>query len=302
MEFHTNINRLKYFQAVCKHNNNITKAALELNISQPSVTVAIKDLEKELGVSLFNRTKSKHLLLTDDGKKVLTLSNKLLSDMENFFDVVKDIGARSSQKVRLGVPPILGTVLIPKMLSKLAQSTCQISLELFEYAAQDGIQALEENTVDLAILLLDNVPENYNYKVFFKTELQFCIGKEHPLSRNTYITCKDVEFTPLAILSSGSFHYAAIMKLFFHAHINPNILLRSYELTTITRLLEDFGVGTFTYKDIFQSNPNIVTIPCDIKGPVQICAVWRKEKHINQATKSFIHFLTSENWGEPIKD
>ena len=76
VDINTNINRLKYFQAVCK-SNNITKAAEELHIAQPSISIAIRSLERELGLSLFSRKHNK-LNLTEEGKHVLELTNVLL--------------------------------------------------------------------------------------------------------------------------------------------------------------------------------------------------------------------------------
>ena len=75
--------QLKYFQTVCKY-NNITRASNELHISQPSLSNAIKDLEKEFGISLFYRF-SKGLVLTEEGSLFLEETNHLLEHADLFL-------------------------------------------------------------------------------------------------------------------------------------------------------------------------------------------------------------------------
>ena len=83
-----NINQLVYFVTVVKY-NNITKAAKELYISQPAISLAIKDLEKEFGLTLFKR-KNNVLTLTQHGKYLYDLSMPLIQEYNNVNERMND--------------------------------------------------------------------------------------------------------------------------------------------------------------------------------------------------------------------
>jgi DNA-binding transcriptional LysR family regulator len=290
MNYQTNINRLRYFKTLCKH-GSVSKAAEELHLSQPSLSVAIKELEQELGIELFFRVNNR-LKLTEPGKVVLDKANDILQQMDDFFNDVAMISKHEIANVKLGVPPIMGTVLVPGIYSGFVQSNPFIELEMLEYTYHDALIQLEDNHLDLAIMILnDYVRANYNYETFYDTELHFCVGKGNPLSKKKMITCCDLKEFPLTILSTGSFHNSAINQMFQKAGIKPHIVYQTVQLSTITSLVENYKMGTFIYKDVFFSNPNIVTIPCENTEKIRLCVAWKRHRNLTFATESVIKFL-----------
>lgn len=171
MDINANVNRLRYFQAVCKY-NSVTTAAAELRIAQPSVTIAIKYLEKELNVTLFHRYKNK-LILTKEGAIIREMSDQLLNTIHNFFQEVSDIGEKARSKVLLGVPPILGALLIPRVNSAVTQEFPDIQLEVIECGSAQALRYLDQGLLDLAILSEHDFPPDYNYRFFNETEFHF---------------------------------------------------------------------------------------------------------------------------------
>ena len=298
MDINTNINRLKYFQTVCKY-NSITKAADELNIAQPSVSIAIQELEHELGITLFLRKNNK-LFLTEEGSIVLLKVNNLLSTIDTFFKEVIDISDYINTKVRLGVPPIMGTLISPVIYSEIAKKYPYINLEISESTFQQALNQLEDNHIDIAINLVhdigDSIPKNYDNEIIYETNIMFFISKNHPFANKKMIKREDLKDISLTLLTVGSSHHKILTQLFNKLNIKPNISLQSLELQTITYFIENFGMGTFTYKEIYKNNPGIVAIPFEIPMNVKICVLWKKNKYISRAEKEIIKFLISNNW------
>ncbi|HML35950.1 MAG TPA: LysR family transcriptional regulator [Bacillota bacterium] len=294
MDYNANINRLRYFQTVCKY-SNITKAAGELNISQPSITMAIKELEEDLDVLLFNRNNNR-LFLTDEGNFLLAKTNDLLREVDLFYKEISDIGGHSNPKVKLCIPPIIGTVLIPKIYAAVSRKYPDLLLEIFESTLTDALSLLDNNIVDIAILLYDNLPEKYEHKSFYETEIRFCINNRHPFAQKQVISCQDLENFPLAVLGSGSFHHMVVIKMFEREKVTPRIVVRSQELKTITELIENYDMGTFTYRDIFQNNENIKVIECKTSIPVILSAVWNKNNYTSKSMEKIIRLLAAQDW------
>lgn len=294
MDYNANINHLRYFQTVCKC-NNVTQAAVFLNISQPSVTMAIKELEEQLSVSLFYRHKNR-LHLTDEGKVILEKTNALLGTIEDFFTEVTDLKALTNVRVKLGIPPIIGTRLIPKIYSSISDELPGITLEMYECVSEEAEQFLNERIVEVAIALSKDISEKFNHKTIYETELMFCINKNHPLAKKKSVSCKDIDELPIAVLSTGSFHYNTISSMFKKEGVDPNIVLHSQELNTISQLLRQFDIGTFTYRDIFESDDDIALIPYADTLSVSVSALWKKNDYIPKGVEKVIKFLTNRSW------
>ena len=295
MNFDVHLTNLKYFVTICEHNNNMTSAAESLNVAQPSISKAIKDLEHDLGILLFERYKNR-LLLTEDGATVLELTLSAFEKLEYYSQQINDIGAHYSKDVHIGIPPIFGTILIPQIYSSFETNLSDINIEIFEYTVTDALKYLDNNKIDIAVLLHKDIPVGYETRTLFETEIHFCINKTHALASMSRLSCKDIENIPLAILKSGSSHYSIVQEMFQANNVKPKIILQSNELLTITNLIQNYDVGTFTYKEIFKNNPDITSVPCCDLSNVKICAAWKKNRYLSRSAKKVIQYLLSLNY------
>ena len=121
------ISQMEYFSCVCQC-GSITKAAKELHISQPSVTAAVHELEKELGVNLFLRRNNK-IQLTEEGWFVQERIDGILKSMDTLNRDLNDFVGQKNH-IRLGVPLQIGSFLLPLLFGKFRQEYPEISLEI----------------------------------------------------------------------------------------------------------------------------------------------------------------------------
>ena len=105
---------LKYFQTGCRH-QNMTRAAAELHVSQPSLSNAIHELEDEFGLVLFRR-KSRGIVLTEQGEIFYKEAEKLLEHVDSFCEQMSELG-NVKHNVRLGVPYMLSAVVFPRLFA-----------------------------------------------------------------------------------------------------------------------------------------------------------------------------------------
>ncbi|CDA78706.1 transcriptional regulator [Clostridium sp. CAG:242] len=113
------LSQLEYFQTICKH-CNLTRAAEELHVSQPSLTHVIHDLEQEFGLTLFLR-QNKGLVLTEEGRQFLDETNRLLEQTNYFVSRMKILG-QSNQVVHFGLPPASATLFFVQRCSSRRSS------------------------------------------------------------------------------------------------------------------------------------------------------------------------------------
>ena len=105
-----NLTQLKYFYAVCEY-KTISKAAEHLFITQPSLSNAIKELEREFGVTLFVR-RYKGIELTKEGETLFKMGKELLTQFEHTEHIMKEMG-KERKILRLGIPPMIGSLILP---------------------------------------------------------------------------------------------------------------------------------------------------------------------------------------------
>lgn len=140
---------LRYFQILAEE-LHFGRAAARLNISQPPLSVQIKELEEILGVALFERT-SRKVVLTRAGAALKNEVDRILSSIEHSFSYVRQIGRSEKHHINIGIvsSALWGTLLM--RLKAFRQQSPDVSWTLQELSQQQQIEALRTRTIDIAI-------------------------------------------------------------------------------------------------------------------------------------------------------
>lgn len=292
-----NINYLRYFLAVCEY-GSITKAAENIHISQPSITAAIQYLEQNYRIKLFNR-KNKKLQLTEEGFKFLQYTKALLHQCDDFTRKTMDIETGRKITLKVGMPGVLGSFFLDKIVPDFEQEHPDINLEIFEIPTVDGIKRIQDSTLDFVIGITNFIPQsNCNVAKIFTTELMLAVSKNNPLSDSSEIMPSQIKDCRFVTISEGSFHYKILRKMFPEQDLN--IVLHSNQVSTIKYMIENDYAVAIIYKDIFKDDKNIRTIPFKDSISADINMFWRGDSYCNSASKTFISYLRNIA-GVPVK-
>lgn len=142
--------RLKVFRAVAKH-LNFRKASEELFITQPAVTLQIKALEEELGVSLFDRSGGK-IALTESGKVLVGYADKLKALTDEAVQAVAEISGTHGDELRVGASQTVGQYLLPNLLAGFRREFPHVALSGMSGNTDQILLALQEHRIDLALI------------------------------------------------------------------------------------------------------------------------------------------------------
>ncbi len=285
------LSQLRYFIAVC-HCGNITQAAREMNISQPSVSSAIKELELEFGVMLFERVNGR-LRITKNGEQLLIRAHKLIKDSDEIVELMKNCGAEKT-KVSVGVTPMISTFFLPGIYQRFLKVFPDTKLEVIEQGALELQELLDAEKIDFAVTIATAIDINdYNIRKLAGSEYCLCVGKKHPLATLEHVSYQDLSEVNLALLSGNTYHYEALMSRFKMHNITPNVIARSNQLQSVIRIVEGGAACSFMLKEA----ENV----CDIKAisfedaiPAEISVVWGKKSIICKRALQFIRFVTEE--------
>ncbi len=282
-----NINHLRYFQEVCKH-ENITKASESIHISQPTVTSAIKEMENELGFQMFIRIGNR-ITLTPEGSRFLQMTNKILLDFDDFYNKAVDLGKVRTATLRVGIPAILGTFFFERIVPDFEQANSDIHLTLQEVPTITGLRMINDSSLDFLIGIIEDKVCSYNYRLIFETELVCFVKREHPFAKEKSISKKMLANHPFIMVPHGSYHYKVISERYKDIPLNK--VLYSNQISTISYMLNNSQAATILYKQVFEKDKNIRGISLSEPLTARIGIFWKKNAYTTCAMKTFISFI-----------
>lgn len=290
-----NFNHLCYFVAVAKY-ESITKAADALHMSQPSITAAIKDLEKEFSLRLFDRIGNK-ITLTSSGKKFLNLANDLIRDFDNFSKKASELNTQNHSTLKLGVPAVLGSFYLKRITPAFELANPNINLKIEEVPTLVGATRIHDSKLDLLIGISDNeCYPNCSSSTIFETELMLAVSKDHPLAGQKTVTNHMIADLPFVLISRGSYIYKSVTRSF--AGNSINIVLSSNQVSTIKYMLMNANAVTILYKEVFENDPDICCIPFETPKYANVSIFWHRNSYLTTPMKTLITYLmqsTKEN-------
>ncbi len=283
--------QLQYFCTACKY-SNITRAAEELHISQPSVSNAIKELEEEFGVTLFRRLKN-GFALTSEGETLLKHAQELLQHAERISLIMSD-KAEARSIVRIGIPPMTGISQLPKLYRGFRNLHPDVKISMHEFGANNLLASLKDESLDLAIIPTNAVDQSrFSSLDLGEVETVFCVPEGHSLAAEVSVDILALKDEPLILFDKGFIQYDVINSAFAAAGIEPNIVHLSSQLYMIKEFISSGFACGFMFRDIAETIPGIVSIP--LRNPIKskITLIWVKGRRISNDVTKFIEYAKS---------
>lgn len=284
------ITQLEYFCAVSRY-HSITHVASKLYVTQPAISNAIRELEKEFSVSLFTRTKN-HLTLTTEGEIFYKKASELLRQINQTSQELHDLGMRVAP-LRIGIPPLLSIIFFPDMLLSFREKNPSVPVELFEYGSIRATSLIQDDTLDLALVNM-HFPDSANVDSFriLTDNLVYCVSKDHPLAHKKEISITQLDEEPLILYNTDSVQNQTLLSLFDKFNVKPNIILHTSQLYTIKNFILGHLGGAILYSSVLIQHPELVGIPLSPLIEQDIGLIWKKGKYLNSSVDKFISFTS----------
>ncbi len=145
------IDVLKYFRTVARL-GNMSRAAQELHVSQPTLTVAIRKLEEKLGTILFERSK-KGVSLTAAGLQIYQYSDQMIDLWEEMMREAGSVDDTVKGTIRLGAHPSVARYTLPSLLRDLLENNPDLNIQLQHDLSRNILQMILDNIVDAALVI-----------------------------------------------------------------------------------------------------------------------------------------------------
>ena len=241
------LQQLRYALEVYRHNLNVSEAADALFTSQPGISKQIRLLEEELGIQIFIRSGKRVVSVSQPGKAVLEISERILRDVQNIKNIGSEFTDHDSGSLTIATTHTQARYALPKIVAEFVKNYPKVNLTIKQGSPSAIAQMVSSGEADLAIITerIDDHPElsklpcyEWNHAVI--------VPHDHPLldCRNP-LSLEDLASFPLVTYEFAFNSGSSIARTFNKAHIEqPDVALSAADtdvLKTYVRL--GLGVG-----------------------------------------------------------
>ena len=195
------LTELKYIVAVARE-RHFGRAAEACFVSQPTLSVAIKKLEDELGVTIFERGGSE-IGVTPVGQQLVSQAQKVLEESSNFKEIARLGNDPLAGPLRVGIIHTIGPYLLPKLVPKQIERTPQMPLILQENFTQRLIELLRQGEIDCAIMALPLPETGLVTQDLYDEQFIVVTPASHAWASRQSISAEDLKQQNMLLLGSG---------------------------------------------------------------------------------------------------
>ncbi len=288
--------QLQYFKTLARV-LHYTQAAAELHIAQPSLSYAIKELEKELGVKLFEKD-SRHIKLSVYGEQFLPYAQRALDMLDEGVDVLKQMSGSAQQIVRLGYFHSISASLIPSVMMGIygQEKNQSIRFQFTEAPSFDLFQQLKKRELDFAFCLHQD--EELESVTIMRQPLYLAVPEHHPLAKRESVSFENFAREPIVMLDKPSSLRQQLDEIYTKSGLTPHVVFEVRECNAALQYVAlHFGVSVLPQVPAME-NEKVAVIPISDEGFSFVRTVyfsWLKRRPLSPAARRVRDYIV-ENY------
>ena len=262
----TSLIQLEYIIAVDTYRHFVT-ASEKCFVTQPTLSMQIKKLEEDLGVSIFDRTKQP-IIPTEIGKQIIEQARVTVANSKKIDELIKEFHNSISGDITIGIIPSLAPYLLPLFIGKFTKKYPEVNVKVIELLTDEIISELKKDTIDVGILVTPLYEKGIIEEALFYEEMKVLANTSHKLSNKKTVAVEELESPDLWLLNNGNCFRSQVVNLCNYKKKNPTKTNFDYEsgsLETIKKLIEIEG-GYALMPELAIENTNKKTNIVKIEG------------------------------------
>ncbi len=240
-----NFQQLRIVRETVRRNFNLTEVANALYTSQSGVSKHIKDLEDELGVELYVRKGKRLLGLTEPGKAMVKIVERMLLDAGNLKNLADQFSHQDSGHLAIATTHTQARYALPRVVTTFKNLYPRVHLKLHQGSPTEIAQLLLDGEVDIGIATetLGDIPELASFP-YYGWRHDLIVPTGHPLADVELLTLKAISDYPIITYHEGFTGRARVEKAFAEAGVTPDIVMSALDADVIKSYVElGLGVG-----------------------------------------------------------
>ncbi len=280
------LTELRYIIALARE-RHFGRAAEKCHVSQPTLSVAVKKLEDELGVILFERGQSE-VSVTPAGEPIVRQAERVLAEAARVRELAATVGDPLAGPLRLGAIYTIGPYLLPPLVSLIKQRAPKMPLMIEESFTAKLVESLKSGELDVAVMALPIQEPGLVAQAVYDEAFRALVPTSHPWAKIKTIDVGQLLDEPLLMLGRGNCFRDQVLDLCTRAGAGGPQVLEGSSLETI-RLMVASGVGitvmpATAVDNLPQDDPLLRVRPFAAPTPTRrVGLVWRASFPRHQA-------------------
>ena len=240
-----NLQQLKIVIETAKQNFNLTEVANTLFTSQSGISKHIKDLEDELGIELFVRKGKRFLGLTDPGKELIQIAERMLLDAKNIKKLADQFSQSDHGQLIIATTHTQARYALPEVIRQFKNAFPKVHLAIHQGSPNEIVDMLKKGEADIGIATesISQIAELVTFP-FYNWHHAIIVPKGHALENKKDVTLEEIAEYPLVTYHEGFTGRKSIDDAFLKKHLSPDIVISALDADVIKTYVElDLGIG-----------------------------------------------------------
>lgn len=275
------LRHLRYFVAAAQA-ENVSRAAERLHVSQPALSRQIRDLEDELGFSLFERS-AKSVRLTDAGRIFLAEARAVLQRADEAVRAARAIATGGRSELPIGYAPSPTVRIMPLILRAFQAQFPKVRVRLHDLSTEEMLAGVREGKLQLAFLVRPNrgMLRGLRFEELTCDAACLAVPPSHPLARHRFATLSQAAREPLLVFDRKDYpeYHEYLEALFTPLKVKPQIAEEHDSAASLVAAIES-GVGVAIVPQSFScsAGPRLKLLRFSpAPQPIIVGGAWRKE-------------------------
>jgi LysR family hydrogen peroxide-inducible transcriptional activator len=292
------LRQLQYVIEIAKE-KNVSRAAKNLHIAQPSLSQQLAKLEKELGVLLFQRS-TNSVELTHAGAAFVAQAQKIADAVEQLKREMEDIALMRKGKLVVGSLPMTGSHVLPLVLPVFKAAYPDIEVTLIEETSANLEQLAAQGHTDISLLSLPLQDRSLECKPIINEEICLAVPPNHRLAalsaKVPSLELSELKDEPFVLLKKGQGFRHITLDLCASAGFAPQVVFESSNIETVQSLVAA-GMGVALVPQMVTRSSGSRLTPVYLRlnpAPTRTLVIaYRKGRYLSKAAEAFIDTMTS---------
>lgn len=288
------LKQLRYFRTVAEL-GGFTAAANRLHVAQPAVSIAIRKLEAELGLTLLRRGE-RQVTTTPEGAVLLRHARELLARAAAAELEMQELHGLAKGEVRVGIPSILGSYYFPPLLMAFKHRHPALRLSVIEAGTRSLQQMILDGELDLGVVVPDPPAPELESRRFLREEMVVCVPAEHPLAERAALTVEEFFGQELVVFKEGYFLREFVERCAREHRRTPRIAFET-NLIGLTKAIvrNGFGITTLLRMVLEQDrDSDLRAIPFQTPMHFELSLAWKRGGYLSRADRAFVEFVLEQ--------
>jgi LysR family cys regulon transcriptional activator len=240
-----NLQQLKIVIETAKQNFNLTEVANTLFTSQSGISKHIKDLEDELGIELFVRKGKRFLGLTDPGKELIQIAERMLLDAKNIKKLADQFSQSDHGQLTIATTHTQARYALPEVIRQFKNAFPKVHLAIHQGSPNEIVDMLKKGEADIGIATesISQIAELVTFP-FYNWHHAIIVPKGHALENKKDVTLEEIADYPLVTYHEGFTGRKSIDEAFLKKNLSPDIVISALDADVIKTYVElDLGIG-----------------------------------------------------------